>query len=340
MVARRVLTRPPGRFGLLFRRLGLTVLAALSVAAVLGLGGGFSRTLDILNHLTPLYLLASIALVGMAALSRPIPWTWLAIGAAGALAALCLVAPEMAARLGEPKPVPGQGLVITVMTENVWEHDASPARTAAAIIKAGPDVVALQEGMGAGRDVVALLVRAYPYRADCTTLSQWCSMAILSKRPILTWSHHEGAWKPPAWDRLGYVRATIDGGAGGPFEIVTTQLLHPDPAGAAAAQAGELLTTMESVDPRRGLLVGDFNLTPWSFALRRIDAQLPLRRRSHGVASWPNRAPMLGGASFPVPFLPIDQIYAGSGWKVASIRRGPTTGSDHFGLIARLVYQP
>ena len=109
---------------------------------------------------------------------------------------------------------------------------------------------------------------------------------------------------------------------------------------ASMAQAGQLLTHMEGVDPRRGLLVGDFNLTPWSFALRRIDAQLSLSRRSHGVASWPHRLPALGGAWCPAPFLPIDQIYAGSVWKVASIQRGPGTGSDHFGLIAHLVYQP
>ena len=340
MVARRVLTRLSGRMGPLARRLGMAALAALAAAAVLGLGGGFSRLLDILNHLTPLYLLASLALVTIAALSRPIEWRWLAVGAAGALAALSLIAPEMAARIGEPRPVPGQGLSVTVMTQNVWAHDVSPARTAEAILKADPDVVALQEGVGPGRDVVALLARAYPYRADCTPISEWCSMAILSKRPILSGSHHEGAWKPPEWDRLGLVRATIDGGAGGPFEVVTTQLLHPDPGGQAAAQADELLAQMDSVDPRRALLVGDFNLTPWSFALRRIDARLPLRRRSHGVATWPHRAPMLGGAWFPAPFLPIDQIYAGSGWTVVSVQRGPGAGSDHFGLIARLVYQP
>ena len=340
MVARRVLNRPAGRFSRIARRLGLWMLAALAAAAVLGLGGGSSRTLDLLNHLTPLYLVASIGLLSIAAISRPIAWPWIAVGAAGTLAALCLIAPEMAARMAEPRPIPGQGLAITVMTENVWSHDVSPTRTAEAILRVDPDVVALQEGDGAGRDVIGLLARAYPYRADCTTITEWCSMAILSKRPILSWSHHEGAWKPPEWDRLGLVRATIDGGAGGPFEIVTTQLMHPDPDGKAAAQAGQLLTHMEGVDPRRGLLVGDFNLTPWSFALRRIDAQLSLSRRSHGVASWPHRLPALGGAWFPAPFLPIDQIYAGSVWKVASIQRGPGTGSDHFGLIAHLVYQP
>ena len=292
MAARRVLTRPRGRLGPIGRRLGRSALAGGAVAAGLGLGGGFSRTLDILNHLTPLYLVASVALAAIAALAKPVRWPWLAIGAAGAAAALLLIAPEMAARFGEPRPVAGQGLAVTVLTENVWSHNVSPARTAAAILRADPDVVALQEGMGPGREVIALLARAYPYHADCTPLSEWCSMAILSKRPILSWSHHEGAWKPPEWDRLGLVRATIDGGAAGPFEIITTQLLHPDPGGMAAAQAGQLIEQMQSVDPRRTLLVGDFNLTPWSFALRRIDAQLPLRRRSHAVASWPNRAPM------------------------------------------------
>ena len=340
MVSRRVLIRPAGRFGAVARRLGVWPLGGLAVAAVLGLGGGFSRTLDLFNHLTPVYLLASIALLAIASVSRPIRWPWLAIGVVGAVAALCLVGPEMAARLGEPRPIAGQGLTVTVMTENVWSRNINPIRTAEEILKANPDVVALQEGSGAGRNVIALLARAYPYRADCTPVTEWCSLAILSKRRILTWSHHEGAWKPPQWDRLGWVRATIDGGAGGPFEIATTQLLHPGHDGMAAGQANQLRAQLEGIDPRRGLLVGDFNLAPWSFALRRLDTHLPLRRRSHGVATWPNRLPILGGAWFPAPFLPIDQIFAGSGWRVESIRRGPSTGSDHFGLIARLVYQP
>jgi endonuclease/exonuclease/phosphatase (EEP) superfamily protein YafD len=318
----------------------MLALAGLALTAVLGLGGGQSRTLDILNHLTPIYLLASLALIAIAVLAKPVRWPWAAVGGAGALAALCLIAPEMAARFSEPKPAPGQGLTVSVMTQNVWDHNVSPATTAAAIIKAGPDVVVLQEGWGAGHDIIGLLAAAYPYRADCTTLSEWCSMAILSKRPILSWSHREGAWKPPEWDRLGLVRATIDGGPAGPFEIVGTQLLHPDPSGKAAAQAGQLLTLMDGVDPRRTILVGDFNLTPWSFALRRFDARMPLRRRSHAVATWPHRLPMLGGGWFPAPFMPIDQIYAGSAWTVQSVRRGPGTGSDHFGLVARMVYQP
>ena len=340
MAARRVLTRPGGHRDPVAQRLGLAVLAAGSVAAVLGLGGGVSRTLDLLNHLTPIYLAASVALMGIAALSKPIRWPWLAVGATGAAAALLLILPDLAAGLSEARPVPGEGLTVTVMTQNLWEHNVRPAQTAAAILTADPDIVALQEGGGPGREVIALLDRVYPYRADCTPISEWCSMAILSKRPILSWSHHEAEWKPPAWDRLSTVRATIDGGAGGPFEIITTHLLHPDPDGKAAHQTAQLLTQVQGVDPRRTLLVGDFNLTPWSFALRRIDAQLPMRRRSHGVASWPNRAPMLGGAWFPLPFLPLDQIYAGSGWRVASIRRGPSTGSDHFGLIAHLAYRP
>ncbi len=337
MVVRRGVPGPAGRLAMWAVR-GVLGLAAL--AALLGLGGRFSRTLDILNHLTPLYLIASIGLLALAARERPTRWSFLGLGAAGALASLWLMVPDLAAHIGEPRPRPGRGLTVTVLTQNLWARNITPLATADAILKARPDVVAVQEADGPSREIVRLLAADYPYRADCTVISQWCSDAILSRRPILSWSYHIPAWKPPDWDRVSLVRATIDGGPGGPFEVVTTHLMHPDPQGIAASQAAQLLDHLDGIDPKRAILMGDFNLTPWAFGLRRIDAQLSITRRSHGVATWPRRLPMLGGAWFPMPFLPIDQIYAGSAWKVKSLGRGPSTGSDHYGLLATLVYQP
>jgi endonuclease/exonuclease/phosphatase (EEP) superfamily protein YafD len=40
--------------------------------------------------------------------------------------------------------------------------------------------------------------------------------------------------------------------------------------------------------------------------------------------------------TFPFPLLPIDQIYAGSGWRPVSVARGEAQGSDHYPIVAVL----
>jgi len=85
------------------------------------------------------------------------------------------------------------------------------------------------------------------------------------------------------------------------------------------------------------IVAGDMNLTPWSFTLRRQDKAFGLQRRTRAFWSWPARTP--SGGPFPFPFLPIDQVYAGSDWRTVSVERGPRQGSDHYPVIVTLAYQ-
>jgi endonuclease/exonuclease/phosphatase (EEP) superfamily protein YafD len=86
----------------------------------------------------------------------------------------------------------------------------------------------------------------------------------------------------------------------------------------------------------RLILAGDFNLTPWSFTLRRIDRQWGLERRDQALFSWPARLGDRARWAWPIPALPLDHVYAGRAWRTISITRGPRLGSDHYPIIARL----
>jgi endonuclease/exonuclease/phosphatase (EEP) superfamily protein YafD len=245
----------------------------------------------------------------------------------------------MIAALAEPAPQTNPVTTLRVLTQNVWGHNNELGATAVGLRESGADVLLLQELDGPIRELPKVLKEAYPYQADCTSITEWCSMAILSKRPILRWSHHEPAWKPPVYDRLAIVRATIDGGAAGPVDIATTHLMHPDHGGPTSEQTAQFQSAVSDLDTRRGIIGGDFNSGPGSFALGRIDRGLPVARRTHWIATWPNRMPWGEGRSrWPFPFLSLDQIYAGRGWRVASAERGPSTGSDHYGVVATLAY--
>jgi endonuclease/exonuclease/phosphatase (EEP) superfamily protein YafD len=85
------------------------------------------------------------------------------------------------------------------------------------------------------------------------------------------------------------------------------------------------------------ILSGDFNSTPWSFALRRLDGGLaPLTRRTHAFFSWPANVARMRKA-FPLPLMPIDHVYAGPDWRTAGLRRLPRSASDHYAVMATFV---
>jgi endonuclease/exonuclease/phosphatase (EEP) superfamily protein YafD len=101
-------------------------------------------------------------------------------------------------------------------------------------------------------------------------------------------------------------------------------------------QEARLASILAAVDRSRAIVAGDLNSTPWSFSRRRWDERFGLIRRTRAVFSWP----ALTQAQFPVlgavPFLPIDHVYAGSGWATVDVERGPKLGSDHYPIVVTL----
>ena len=93
---------------------------------------------------------------------------------------------------------------------------------------------------------------------------------------------------------------------------------------------------MDAFDRKSLIVAGDFNSTPWSFSLRRQDAQFGLERRTRALFTFPVQTYSRYRAHAPFPLFPIDQIYAGSDWKTVSVTRGPRLGSDHLPTIAVL----
>jgi endonuclease/exonuclease/phosphatase (EEP) superfamily protein YafD len=322
------------------------ILGSLSLGAILALGGAVSPWLDFLAHLEPFYIPLGVALtvVALAPGERSLPGArafLLPLGVAAAVSALWMTAPDLIAGWTQAGPVAPSRLTLRVMTQNAWEHNTELGATVDGILKADADVVMLQELDGAMRDLPKRLASAYPYQADCTVQTPWCSLAILSKRPIVHWSHHDPAWRPPDWDRLSMLEATIDGGPGGPIDLYTTHLMHPDGRAASVQQTHQLIRALSDIDTAKSVLGGDFNRPPWSFALHALDAGIPIARRTHGVFSWPNRLPWGEARNrWPAPFLPLDQIYAGRDWRVVRVERAPPTGSDHFGVITTLSLRP
>jgi endonuclease/exonuclease/phosphatase (EEP) superfamily protein YafD len=294
--------------------------AANAGAAVLAHGGRFSPMLDVLTHFAVLYLGGGAA-VSLAALflpnwGRPVGVT---LGGVAVVASLLLMAPEL---LRNPGPTasadaPGQ---IKVIQFNALKTNTEIRRAADWLIAQDPDIVTITE---ARHDLRDLLVK----RTGWTMAGAHGHLIVFSRRPRLFMDRPKGFPRVP----LTFVNATYPS-ASGPYEVMT---VHFDwPTGREQPAEHALLPAIVAHRPReRMILTGDFNSSPWSFALRRTEKRLGLIRRDKALPTFPATR---RGFLWPAPVLPIDHVYAGPGWATVKVERGPRLGSDHYPLIVTL----
>jgi endonuclease/exonuclease/phosphatase (EEP) superfamily protein YafD len=306
-----------------------------SVAAILGLGGAWSGWLDILNNFAPLWFALCILAAPTAALLMETgrarsAVTGLAI--VGAVVSGVLVLPEMAASIGPFGR--GGDRPLKIVTFNTWSNNQRPDDIVARVRAANPDAFALIEmDWPFHHEGIKAFARDYPFR---TIPQGGCpsDMQIFSKRPFRAYGcqvTYDPA-RPGITEGIVWGRTTAPDGR--PFTFAATHYAWPFPGDGQRMQMAALARWVKAHGDRDLILVGDFNLTPWSFALRRQDGLLrPLRRQDHAIFTWPA---MIARVQKPAPFafLPIDHIYAGAAWRAVRFARLPLAGSDHYGIEA------
>lgn len=186
------------------------------------------------------------------------------------------------------------------------------------------DVVMVQEvspALAAALDVLP----EYPYRKVIGRVDGF-GIALLSKHPLKDIAVLDAAPHTPAIEATmtwqGHDIALI---AAHPLPPVSHMLyLRRD------VRLEELAHRLKA----RGvpaIIAGDFNATPWSAGVRVMEDQ-GLRRANALTPTWPAQ---LG----PLALIPIDQIMVSKEWRVASRKRGPNIGSDHYPVEVSLIYR-
>jgi endonuclease/exonuclease/phosphatase (EEP) superfamily protein YafD len=296
---------------------GVLFLLGAALAVIGGLLGAVSPLLDWLNHLAPAWAVGALigTLLCLAAPRPKRPW----LVGAGVVLTLAAAAPVLLEATTVTRPATRTvAPTLKVLTYNVYWY--RPSEAAEALIAAsGADVVALEE-VDTHRDMLVRLRRLYPYQQLC----RYCDLAILSKTPFLAVGR-----SPSGRRRRAVLWATVRAPDGRPATVGAVHLDWPYPSdGEAPREHLAMLAGRWSDDP---ILVGDFNLTPWSFTLRRLDERLqPLTRRTRSLPTYASHVP---GAP---PLLPIDHVYAAPAWRVVDLQRLPRTGSDHHPLLVEL----
>lgn len=325
-----------GALRLVLIRMAAALALALAVAGTSGAlaaqGGRISDRLDIAAHFAPIQLwmvLAGVALALLTPRSRLRAAT-ICMAAVGAPLALLLIWPELTR--AESRAPAGAGADLKLVQFNVWGgRNRDLEGTLDWIYAQDADVVVLQEVKPRVLDAIS---RRGGYHVTCERRYR-CQTVILSKRaPVET-----GAPEVDEGARVSSARATLPLPDGSRFTVLGVHYTWPIPAGPQQAQ-GRRLAAMIGEFPRDRLVVsGDFNSTPWSFSRRLEDRAFGLERRTRMLFSWPAAA-RPGRAASPLPFLPIDHVYAGPAWRTVSVERGPRLGSDHYPVVVRLALAP
>lgn len=275
---------------------------------------------DVLSHFAPFWLAFGLGgtLAAITLRRHRISRFILACGLTAALAGGALMAPEYLREPARRAPANAAGQ-IKLIQFNAYKRNVDIRRVADWLIAQNPDIVTLQE---ARHDLRDELIR----RTGWQVAGAKEHVMIFSRAPRIRMV------RPPLrHGTLTYLNATY-AGPGGPYEVIATHFDWPT-SPTFRRQHEDLASLVAPLPRERMILTGDLNTTPWSQALRRTDAALGLQRVDRAMFSWPAR---IHGKAWPVPVLPIDHVYAGRGWRVVSIERGPYLGSDHYPLIVVL----
>jgi endonuclease/exonuclease/phosphatase (EEP) superfamily protein YafD len=307
----------------------------MAALTILGMAGAFWPLADLVNNFAPLWVgLAILGALLVLLMRGPSRWRALCVFATALAWNIWLIAPEFMRR----SPAATATAPVRIIALNAFGFRATLQPTLDYLRRTPADFVVLSEVDQTDDKALEALRGVYPYFTRCQSAPD-CQTLILSRWPPLTEGETPllaprdlGMDNSPRWAAATYEIA------GAPVRLIGVHLASFRYANRRQEELAALARTARAA-PAGLIIAGDFNATPWSFTLRRFHEQSGLSPQTPPIASWPSPIPNTYGLPAPFPYLAIDHIYAGSGWRLTAFERGPSTSSDHFPVEARMERQ-
>jgi len=299
----------------------LLIMAVLvSVPLVLGFLGSAHPALDSFAHFRP-----HLAIV-MALLALPLLFTKMRReGAMILLFAILAFSTTLGAtrRLLEGSSaaqanVPASDARYSLVQINLRYNNPEPKRVLQMVAQEKPDVIAYQEAGADWAMWIDILKGTYPYHFDCRNDANNMSVGILSRRPFVESSEQVCAGS-------GRLAATSIDFSGTSVNVATYHAALPWPFDQATVIDG-LVEPLQKFDGP-SIIAGDFNATPWSNAVHRIEKASGTKAITGIGGTWlPNSLP---AKLAPYIGLPIDQVLVSHGIEMPVAVSRAEAGSDH-----------
>lgn len=315
-------------------RLGL-VLGAVGVAllAILALFGFAVPEFDLLNH-AQIFLLPG-TLIGVAIVALLLRGTLRSVAVivvlVGVAASANVMLPEFLGSLRARPAAPASG-TITMMTHNLFGMNYEMEKVVAAIHAEDPDIIVLQEYFGEqATELHPLLLADYPFFVRCRG-GKRANLGLYSRLPFT--QVEDGACPNNAYGttRTAHILAEFRTEDGKPFSVITTHMDWPLPVARQREQLNVLSGVVDKIEGPM-ILAGDFNSTPWSYALRDFVARNGFTRETVNLVTYPLSWYYFGAWRDTIPFLPLDHVMVRGGIVVHDLHAGRRTASDHLPVV-------
>ncbi len=336
----------------------LTALG-LGAGAVLAAFGFISPLLDAFNHFQPLWFVGTLVcllLTGVFFTNQRSRALMIALSATGFLTSGVMVMPEIVAGFLVRPEAPAAATSYRLMTYNIFGMNYDAGAVTEMIAAENPDIIAINEYFPEQRETLHdRLTPHYPYFRLCEG-GRRANVAIYARLPFQSATSHVDPCNHDIYNHTSMLtlRFSPEGTPG--FTVVATQLDWPvqiSPlredgdlmtriAMMTARQRQEFVRLGNEVDSLEGalLLVGDFNSTPWSYALRNFARDSGLIRQTRNLPTFP-KLWHIGREWRTTPaFLPLDHVMTRGNVLVTNLHTGADAGSDHLPVIADFVVLP
>jgi endonuclease/exonuclease/phosphatase (EEP) superfamily protein YafD len=318
-----------------FRLLTIVMLyasvAAIAASTILAELGETWWIADLFAHFRYHYVVGAVLLALVA----------LALGRRGAgIVAALLIVPQLWAMAAPPRTPLAEktpaATTLRVMSVNVLWSNQRFDDVAAAIERELPDVVSLQEIWPRWYPVLERLTARYPHVAPADWRNGTSDNIVLSRWPI---GESRVVVPPKQYRPFGHVDATVLVN-GRPIRVLA---VHPPlPASGRHTETRQAnldyYAQVAAATETPLLIVGDFNITPYSPRFRALLREGGLRYVHLGWG-WPRSWPSASRGNYQryIRGFPIDHILTSSHFAVTSARSLEDVGSDHYPVVADLV---
>ena len=229
--------------------------------------------------------------------------------------------------------LPNTSTDLNLLQLNLFHRNSNSRAVLKLVRKHNPDVITFQEVSPRNKKILKKLTKAYPYRLLCHS-SGVRSIAILSRFPRRS-KRSQGCIKSKG---LGWMQIKVGQKT---LSIASIHLRWPYPYN-QRSQIQHLEKHLKAI-PRPVLLAGDFNATPWSYALSRITDATD----THVVGGLrityhlnPKRWNQFRKLPFDIKIgLPIDHVLTSPSLSAHTIKKEQFVGSDHFPIVAKMIFR-
>jgi endonuclease/exonuclease/phosphatase (EEP) superfamily protein YafD len=291
---------------------------------------------DVAEHFA-LQILMAAAILGALALALR-RWRWLSVIGGIAFIQLWTIHPYWPSDTVLVTPMAAEKR-LKLVSLNVWYHNQNLPAVIDYLRDTDADVVGLVEVRDRMLPELAALNDLYPYRLECVSVARICQELLLSKYPftasgkgriegelpVLVWGEIKPMPQAPpvtiAVTHLSWPFKKIRPPAEPTLNPQRQSLPKGLPRLLQAEQALRLAGALDRLNSNL-VLMGDFNMAPWSRTQQYLRQVTGLDNKGDLVPSWPSWAPAFMR-------LPIDHVMTRGLPQILTLAAGPDVGSDH-----------